>query len=455
MAAKRSRLSSCCRLSRWLVALWVPAFLYSCLPIRLTSLERVGMEVFYRLVSAPAQILFGPECVYDGTLPWLDAHRLLPKDEPLSKMEIVYNAKEGIPALAAASRKQDRVVIWKGFTNGMLDRLRDQDTFMNFVNHSDTYQVMANRSNFVIEDITMQEAQSHLEDYYLGFCYNFLDNNPALYDQLRATFEQYPDFLPTMDPFKNSKHHTFLYRGDGFSTGMHQEPVGGWFLQISNTKRWRVVDPAYTPYMAPATWDGIAVMSRYDYMPDNASGVPYREFSVEAGDLMYLPPHWWHEVHNMDADTFGWALGLRPIGDAAPGAPRDLLFPHRAAYGVVHHRAMLLSRKILSTLVPSSNKGHNPIDIGTKQKKGVGQSGLAGRKSHAGKDSPAGYVRKQMRKHVPTWDWDRINPKAPPCCEPCCDEQNKKLLKGEDPWASTISTATPLAAAAAEVKSEL
>merc|ERR1712117_996932 len=41
--------------------------------------------------------------------------------------------------------------------------------------------------------------------------------------------------------------------------------------------------------------------------------LPYVDVAVGPGDLMYFPPHYWHEVHNDGpVGGFGLAIGLRP-----------------------------------------------------------------------------------------------------------------------------------------------
>jgi hypothetical protein len=41
------------------------------------------------------------------------------------------------------------------------------------------------------------------------------------------------------------------------------------------------------------------------------SAIPHIDVITEPGDLMYFPPLWWHEVHNLAPD-FGFGIALRP-----------------------------------------------------------------------------------------------------------------------------------------------
>lgn len=55
----------------------------------------------------------------------------------------------------------------------------------------------------------------------------------------------------------------------------------------------------------------IGMISGYSYLP-NDTPIPYVDVETKAGSLMYFPPHWWHEVHNIHDDQFGLACGFRP-----------------------------------------------------------------------------------------------------------------------------------------------
>ena len=97
---------------------------------------------------------------------------------------------------------------------------------------------------------------------------------------------------------------------------------------ISNAKVWRFVQPQYTPYMGQFSRDGVSSMSKYDYLPDDAN-VPYTDVHTNAGDFMYFPPHWWHQVRNKDPEAVGMGFGFRPIDDApaAPAKPSPVAAP--------------------------------------------------------------------------------------------------------------------------------
>ena len=55
------------------------------------------------------------------------------------------------------------------------------------------------------------------------------------------------------------------------------------------------MEPKYTPYIKPITYDSIALNSAYDFFPDDTR-IPYVDVTSESGDLMFFPGHWRHQV---------------------------------------------------------------------------------------------------------------------------------------------------------------
>ena len=53
--------------------------------------------------------------------------------------------------------------------------------------------------------------------------------------------------------------------------------------------------------------------------------IPNVEIVVEAGDLLYFPAFWWHEVHNEGKLNLG--CGLRPRNEAGVQAFKNILAP--------------------------------------------------------------------------------------------------------------------------------
>ena len=227
----------------------------------------------------------------------------MPKDTPLEL---------ALSTLKTAWERQDAVVIWKGFSSGTaMDKYKSEE-YCREVFKNDQYEFLVNGSNYAFEKTSLKNAIDNMEERYLGyeevlvkckinksslpsyrFSYSLLKNNK---DTLLADFvnmlKGWGSAVSDIIPVDRSLHHAFLYKGKKYHTGLHQAPISDWFFQISNSKTWRFIHPKYTPYIKPLTWDGVSMVSAYDYLPDDC-GIPYLDVTTEEGDMMFFPAHWW------------------------------------------------------------------------------------------------------------------------------------------------------------------
>jgi len=86
-----------------------------------------------------------------------------------------------------------------------------------------------------------------------------------------------------------------LYVGAaGTSTWLHQDPfsTSSWLAAISGVKHWRLCRP-----------DGLSSAAARATDPFTEERLPCEFFEAElrAGDVMYVPPDWWHAVRNETA----------------------------------------------------------------------------------------------------------------------------------------------------------
>jgi hypothetical protein len=345
-------------------------------------------------------IVLNPTAAIDGTIPSIDPKKFLPM-EPTPPVVIIPADTPidiALNTMRAAWKAQDCIILWKGFTNGHMDQWADEEYVYNTINDDDVYQFLTNFSNHKIDTMTFGEAKSRLEELYLGFSYVLLKNNEKTLladfnDMLAAKGSGVTDLVPV----NNSLHHAFLYKGKKYFTGMHQAPVSDWFFQVSNAKTWRFVQPHYTPYMKPITMDGTSMMSGYDFLPDDC-GIPYQDVTTEAGDFMYFPAHWWHQVKN-EEDGVGVAFGFRPKMDMMNGF-RDLFLPLMASKGLPSHRFTFFGGAIKSAIMSRLTDF-----VSTNNEKG----GVFSR------TNTMLYAERQISKHVPGWTWDAMSIKGGHC----------------------------------------
>jgi lysine-specific demethylase 8 len=88
----------------------------------------------------------------------------------------------------------------------------------------------------------------------------------------------------------------------GTVTPLHQDPYHNLLAQVVGRKYVRLISPAHTAAVYPHA-DGMHTnTSRVDAgAPDPArfpdyAAAPYWECVLQAGDMLYIPPKWWHYV---------------------------------------------------------------------------------------------------------------------------------------------------------------
>jgi len=373
------------------IAIWLVVYTYKCTPHRWTSVERVVKETTWRFFY-PFVIQFSSMAAVGGVLlPTLDADKLLPLE---STPDVVYISQDtpvdvGYQTLMNANKFQDSIVVWKNFTAATMLGWSDTQYVEEHVNMDAQYTFLRNFSNVLSVPLPLEKAWHDLENLYLGFSYDFLqDNADTLYADLKNAVKSKGEDVFNIIPYDSSIHHAFLYKGKKYSTGMHQAPVGDWFFQLGNAKVWRFVHPRYTPYIRPITYDSTSLNSYYDFLPDDTR-IPYVDVVSETGDLMYFPPHWWHHVQNLE-DGIGIGIGFRPFDDAI-GAVKGALFPWTTRYGALNtHRMGFVLGGIKRFLI---SKIHTLSTGSCLDQRSVVLCGLV----------------ESMNSYVPGWSWNKMS----------------------------------------------
>ena len=107
--------------------------------------------------------------------------------------------------------------------------------------------------------------------------------------------------------------HLFI-GGAGTDTGLHSAVPANLFVQVHGRKRWVIYPPSCSPAFRPPMERAMYFASRFDPdAPDpvtfpEASALPAMEVELEAGDVLYNPPFWWHKVSN---PTVSIGVGFR------------------------------------------------------------------------------------------------------------------------------------------------
>jgi len=284
----------------------------------------------------------------------VDTKYLTPNEAP-PEVYYIQPGDDPVKVLVDAAKTLDRIVVWENFikeSGGFLDNYQDEQFVRDTFNKSDIYDFMKEYSTVKYASMSLGDAWDRMQnkkDLYLGFSHVLMKNNPAYQQAVFDAIAYHGEEFKKVTNLGRTFHHGFLYKGAGFSTGMHQAPIADWFIQISNTKVWRFVHPSYTPYIRPmAGYQRVGMTSGYPYIP-NDTPIPYVDVETKAGSLMYFPPNWWHEVHNIHDDQFGLACGFRPKESVFP--LKWLAMPWSAPRGLIMHKLGIIPGLVFGNLL--------------------------------------------------------------------------------------------------------
>ncbi|MEM7009649.1 MAG: cupin-like domain-containing protein [Thermodesulfobacteriota bacterium] len=132
-----------------------------------------------------------------------------------------------------------------------------------------------------------------------------IKSNPAFFEQVQITEQLFSEIHN-----KIVQCNLWLNVGE-FVSGFHNECFENLNLQISGTKRFVLFEPGVRDYYAKPILSGQGHTSHIsdpdDYDEEkfvNFSNVKHKrhEVTLNAGDMLYLPICWWHNVHT-EGDT--------------------------------------------------------------------------------------------------------------------------------------------------------
>lgn len=92
------------------------------------------------------------------------------------------------------------------------------------------------------------------------------------------------------------------FTGDG-SFGKHWDTHDVFAIQLRGRKHWKVFPPTLP---LPLTYQ------THDQTGHQCPPTPSHEFTLEEGDVLYLPRGWWHHVIPLDAASLHFSIGVYP-----------------------------------------------------------------------------------------------------------------------------------------------
>lgn len=114
-----------------------------------------------------------------------------------------------------------------------------------------------------------------------------------------------------------TSYQLFMSDHPNLGTPCHNDLSGdcNLFFQIEGRKKWTLIDPNFTlmiyPVIPPEPSYGESLIDQYDLKPDPRARLfqycPHQEVILEPGDVLFIPPYYWHSVRNLESRTLAVA----------------------------------------------------------------------------------------------------------------------------------------------------
>lgn len=118
-------------------------------------------------------------------------------------------------------------------------------------------------------------------------------------------------------PRKITKQYAFWMGGEGTKTGIHYDKdYRNLLCQIYGTKKIYLWNPDQTEFLYPSSkYDTSACLSKVNFWDDNDfkkypnfNKSKFIEIILHPGQILYIPPYWWHAVENISTNI---AISIR------------------------------------------------------------------------------------------------------------------------------------------------
>lgn len=168
-------------------------------------------------------------------------------------------------------------------------------------------------------------SQVRKKGFYLANSGQFTENVPELISKLSPFFCKKLLSKSLGAQAIISSYQLFISDSAGTGTPCHNDLSGesNLFFQIQGKKKWRLIDPVYSLLVYPVMPDkptyGESLIIKTDGSMDKrarlAEYIPQKEVIIKAGDVLYVPPFYWHSVQNLTDRTFAiatrWTTGFK------------------------------------------------------------------------------------------------------------------------------------------------
>ncbi len=180
--------------------------------------------------------------------------------------------------------------------------------------------------NISVEDVASTEHRHEGEVTTLGKTIEDMLAGSRAYPRFLPLLHEHPELTRDFDldwlaSMRGRFHSRTLYQmflgSAGTNTGLHSAMANNLFVQTHGRKRWLLFSPVYNPVFDPPLERSSYFLSRVDAEAPDLEAFPlFRyvdgyETEIEAGDILYNPPFYWHQVTN---PTLSIGVGYRWLG---------------------------------------------------------------------------------------------------------------------------------------------
>ena len=192
--------------------------------------------------------------------------------------------------------KNPRACILRGINKD----IKEEFSFDNLVEKYGEEEVMLTRAD-IGKDYTGKLKEIVDPRVYLVNCETVYKKYPEI--QKAANLTQ---FAPYMN--KDLGYCQLFAGKNGTKTPLHCASNWNLFALFQGTKTWYMIDPEHSWFIYPLSVVGRAANFCFPPFPDEydetkfplMKWLPYYKVEMQAGDLVFVPPWWWHAVRNTD-----------------------------------------------------------------------------------------------------------------------------------------------------------
>lgn len=147
--------------------------------------------------------------------------------------------------------------------------------------------------------------------------------NPQYYSRFNRMLHEHPELIDDLDykyllslrpKLSSGKTFQCFLGGARTITHLHAAAEHNLFVQVHGKKRWIVFPPEYNCLLKPVLSRSPYFHSAFNPLKPDFQKYPllefvdYYDFEIEAGDIFFNPPCWWHHVIN---PTMSIGVGFR------------------------------------------------------------------------------------------------------------------------------------------------